>query len=183
MVQTQTLLEQKLNDGIRAEFGKRTIQEIVSGGRTEIMKLLLEYAKKNVDELGVSIRDVRIKRIDLPLEVSTAVFERMKAERKRVATQHRAQGESQAAFIRASADKDVTVIKAEAESKSKTIRGEADALAAQIYSNAYSKDPEFFAFYRSISAYRTIFEKSNDVIVLKPNSHFFRYFKGIGDSK
>ncbi len=176
IIRVQTLIEQKSNDGIRAEFGKRTIQEVVSGERRDIMALLREQVNESVEGLGVDVIDVRIKRIDLPTEVSATVFERMRSERARVATEHRAKGRAQAEAIRAKADATATVIVATATSESKIIRGNGDAIAAKIYADAYNKDPEFYAFYRSTKAYQQVFNSKKDLLVLKPDSHFFKYF-------
>ncbi len=175
-LRAETLLEQKLNDGLRAQFGKRNISEVVSGERTDIMETLQQQANASAKSLGIKVIDVRIKRIDLPDEVSSAVYERMRAERERVATEHRAEGKSKAEAIRANADAKVTVILATARSHAKKVRGKGDAQAARIYANAYSKDADFFAFYRSLIAYRHSFAKRRDMLVLKPDSQFFRYF-------
>lgn len=174
--QAETLLEQKLNDGLRAEFGKRNISEVVSGERTDIMAILRTYANKSAKGLGINIIDVRIKAIDLPSEVSTAVYERMRAERERVATEHRADGKAAAEAIRAKADANVTVTLAKASSDAKRIRGSGDALAAKTYADAYSKNAEFFEFYRSLNAYRDVFNNKKDIVVLQPDSQFFKYF-------
>ena len=176
IIRAQTLIEQKLNDSVRAEFGKRTIQEVVSGERHDIMQLLREQAKESVNALGLDIIDVRIKRIDLPTEVSTTVFERMRSERARVAMSHRSEGRAKAEEIRARADAKVTVIVAKAQKESKVIRGQGDAVAAKIYVDSYKKDPGFFSFYRSIRAYKNVFSSKQDILVLKPDSHFFKYF-------
>lgn len=174
--QAETLLEQKLNDGLRAQFGKRKITEVVSGERSDIMQILQRQASDSAKSLGIEVIDVRIKRIDLPSEVSTAVFERMRAERQRIANQHRADGKSAAETIRATADAKVRITIAAAESKAKEIQGEGDALAAKIYADAYSKNPDFFSFYRSINAYKDIFADKQDFLILRPDSEFFRYF-------
>lgn len=176
VIRAQTLIEQKTNDGIRAEFGKRSIQEVVSGERRDIMKILREQVDENSAGLGVDIIDVRIKKIDLPTEVSSTVFERMRSERARIATLHRAQGRSDAEAIRAKADADATVIVATAESESKKIRGSGNAIAADIYAKAYNQDPDFYAFYRSMLAYKEVFADQSDLLVLSPESDFFKYF-------
>ena len=175
-LQAQTLLRQRLNDALRAEFGKRDIHEVVSGERINIMKLLQDQANKNAKELGIKVIDVRIKRIDLPAEVSAAVYDRMRAERERVATEHRATGKAEAEAIRATADAQVTVILATAERDSKKARGTGDAKAAKIYADTYNKDKDFYAFYRSLNAYEHSFSNKNDILVLKPDSDFFKYF-------
>lgn len=175
-LRVETLLRQKANDGIRAEFGKRSIQEVVSGERRDIMKILREQVDSSVSGLGINVIDVRIKRIDLPTEVSATVFARMRSERARVATMHRAQGKADAEAIRAKADADVTVILATANSKSKEIRGLGDALAAEIYAKSYNQDPDFYRFYRSMNAYQKAFQNKSDLLVLKPDSRFFKNF-------
>lgn len=175
----ESLLKQKVNNGLRAEFGMRDIQEVVSGERVDIMKSLKEQADESAKSLGIEIVDVRIKGIDLPSEVSSAVFDRMRAERERVATEHRAKGKSEAEAIRAKADANVTVIKAKAESDAKRVRSEGDAQAAKIYADSYQKNPEFFIFLRSLQAYEAVFKDKNDIMVLKPDSQFFNYFNQI----
>ena len=171
------MLEQKLNDGLRAEFGKRNISEVVSGERTDIMAILREQASKSAENLGIKVIDVRIKGIDLPKEVSNTVFERMRAERQRVATKHRAEGKSVAEATRAKADAGVTVILATADSEAKHIRAKGDAVAAKIYADAYTKDADFFALLRSLLAYKNSFHTKADLLVLEPDSQFFKYFK------
>jgi len=175
----ETLLEQKLNDSLRAEFGKRDISEVVSGERSDIMSLLLSQAKKGGTNLGIEVVDVRIKRIDLPTEVSAAVYERMRAERERIANEHRAEGKAVAEAIRAKADANVTVTLAKARGESSEIRGNGNAKAAKIYADAYSKDVEFYAFIRSLSAYKDSFSSKKDMLVLQPGSQFFNYFNQI----
>lgn len=179
-IQAETLLEQKLNDGLRAEFGKRNISEVVSGERRDIMKILQKQADQSAESLGIQIIDVRIKRIDLPTEVSNAVFERMRAERKRIANEHRARGRSKSEAFRAQADAKVTVILASARSTSKKVRGQGDAEAAKIYADAYNRDSEFYSFYRSLRAYQNAFKSKKDILVLKPDSQFFKFFKKAG---
>lgn len=175
--QANVLLEQQLNDGLRAQFGRRTIGEVVSDDRATIMDTLSQQANANAERLGISVVDVRIKRIDLPSEVSSAVFERMRAERERVAMEHRATGRANAEAIRANADAQVTVAVANANAQAATIRSQGDARAARVYSDAYTKDLDFFAFLRSLQAYKNIFAKDqNNLFVLKPDSDFFRYF-------
>lgn len=179
-LRAENLLRQKLNDGLRAEFGKRDISEVVSGERVDIMRLLKDQANASAKDLGITVIDVRIKRIDLPDEVSAAVFDRMRAERERIATEHRAKGKSEAEFIRAKADADVTVKIATAQSESKKVRGQGDAIAAKIYADAYSKDSSFYAFYRSLSAYKQSFHSKKDFLLLRPDSQFFKYFNTAG---
>ncbi len=172
------LLYEKINDALRNEFGKRTIQEVVSGARSEITQKLTEVVNVQAKELGITIVDVRIKRIDLPSEVCTSVYQRMEAERGRVARDFRSRGAEAAERIRADADRQRTVTLAEAYGKAEGIRGEGDAAAAEIYAKAYSKDPEFYAFYRSLNAYKNSFNSRSDTLVLEPDSEFFKYFNG-----
>lgn len=176
----QLLLEQQLNDGLRAEFGRRTIAEVIADDRASIMDALNRQANQSAKGLGLQIVDVRIKRIDLPMEVSTAIFDRMRAERARVATEHRAQGRANAEAIRANADAQATVIVATARAEAMRVRGNADAEAAAIYSAAYKQDPNFYAFYRSLIAYKKSFANKQDILILKPDSQFFKYFNGTG---
>ena len=175
-IRTSSLLSERINTSLRDEFGKRTIVEVVSGERAEIMALLTKDADEKANELGVEVIDVRIKRIDLPSEVSGSVYERMRAERERVARDLRAQGDEAAERITAEADRQRTVILANAFKKAETLRGEGDAKAAAIYAKAYETNSEFYAFYRSLSAYRSVFSNSGNMMVIKPDSEFFKYF-------
>ncbi len=173
------LLATRIETRLRNEFGQRTLTEVVSGEREEVMDgvvvALSELAKT---ELGVEVIDVRIKRIDLPPEVSTSVYDRMRSERNRLARELRSRGQELAEGIRADADRQSTVILAEAYRESEVIRGEGDANAAKIYADAYSRDPEFYSFNRSLSAYKASFDTGADVLLLKPDSEFFRYLQG-----
>lgn len=178
--QAQILLEPQLNDGLRAEFGRRTINEVVSDARTNIMETLQAQANKTVQGLGIKVIDVRIKRIDLPEEVSNAIYDQMRAAREKVAAEHRAQGKAMAETIRAKADATASVIVATAKADAATIRGDGDAEAAKLFADTYSKDPDFFAFYRSLLAYKTVFNSKQDILVLKPDTKFFKYFKSPG---
>jgi modulator of FtsH protease HflC len=171
-----SLLEQKVNDGLRAQFGRSTISEVVSENRDEIMSSLSSEINDSAQSLGIEVIDVRIKRIDLPDEVSVSVFERMRAERQQVAAEHRADGEKVSETIRAQADEQVLILVAKAENEARIIRGNADATVAEMYGKSYSKDPEFYAFYRSLAAYENAFVDKNDVFVLSPESDFFKYF-------
>ncbi|WP_019029169.1 protease modulator HflC [Colwellia piezophila] len=173
----RALLKQKVNNGLRTEFGNRTIKEIVSGDRAAIMSKALESAASSREDLGIEVVDVRIKAINLPTEISNSIYERMRAERTAVATEHRSQGQEQAEIIRAKIDAKVTVMLAEAQKYSFTVRGEGDALAAKVYADAYTKDPEFYSFYRSLEAYEKSFSSKNDIMVVQPDSQFFRYLK------
>ena len=175
----EALLEQKVVSGLRAEFGRRTINEVVSGERIELMERLKKTTDENVGNLGLTVVDVRIKRIDLPDEVSGSVYDRMRSERERVASEIRAEGRAEAIKKRAEADKIKRVLLSEANRKSREIQGEGEAAAVKIYAEAYSEDPNFFEFYRSLEAYRNSFSKKGDVLVLKPDSEFFKFFKGI----
>lgn len=170
-------LSQIIKDGLRSEFGKRTIRDVVSGEREEIMKILNVNTARQAEEFGIKVVDVRIKRIDLPEEISASVYRRMEAERARVAKDLRSKGAEAAERIRANADRQRTVIMAEAYREAEQLRGEGDAKAAEIYARAYNKDAEFYSFYRSLNAYRATFNNENDILVLEPDSAFFRYFK------
>lgn len=173
----ERLLAQRINEGLRNEFATRSLQEVVSGERDELMINLLEQLNSfMVTSMGVEVVDVRVKRIDLPEEVSEPVFSRMRAEREREAKEHLAIGREQAEITRAEADREVTVIEANAYRDAEKVRGEGDAKAAAIYADAYGKDPEFYAFVRSLNAYRDTFAGKEDVILLAPDSDFFRYF-------
>jgi membrane protease subunit HflC len=176
-------LAQIIKDRLRNEFGKRTIQEAVSGERSEIMNILQISANEVAKELGIEIMDVRISRIDLPDEVSASVYDRMRAERERVAKDFRARGMEAAERIRASADRKRTVILANAYRDAELIRGEGDAKAAEIYANAYRNNKEFYTFTRSLSAYQNTFAGKNDVLILEPDSDFFRYFNSTKGGK
>ncbi len=170
------LLYQKVNDGLRSEFGKRTVQEVVAGERAEIMGIVTKKANLAAADLGVRVLDVRVKRIDLPPEVSNSVYARMRAERERVARTFRSRGAEQAEKIRAEADRERTVLLAKAYRDAEILRGEGDATAAEIYATAYEQDPEFFSFYRSLDAYRNSFRSKGDLLILDPDSDFFDYF-------
>jgi len=173
---TARLLSERINTRLRDEFGKRTIQEVVSGERAEIMDTLTKEVDLQANELGVEVVDIRVKRIDLPPEVSESVYQRMRAERERVAKDLRAQGSEIGEKIRADADRQRTVILADAYKTSEVLRGEGDAKATEIYAQAFQQNTEFFSFYRSLSAYRDVFNRGGDMMVLQPDSAFFRYF-------
>ncbi len=174
-LQAEALLKQKVNNGLRSEFGARTIAQIVSGERSALMNQAMEQASESSKELGIQIVDVRVKQINLPNEVSNAIFQRMRAERAAVAREHRSEGQEQAEVIRADIDAKVTVMLADAERNARQVRGEGDALAAQIYATSYSKNPDFYSFLRSMDAYRKSFNVKDDVMVLAPDSDFFKY--------
>ena len=170
-------LSQIIADGLRTEFAKRTLAEVVSTAREEIMASLAVTASQTAQSLGIEIVDVRIKRIDLPEEVSSSVFRRMRAERTEVANELRSEGLEEAEKVKASADREVQVLIAEAQRDAERIRGQGDAGAAALYAAAYERDPEFYAFYRSLQAYRNTFQGGRDVMVLDSDSDFFRYFR------
>ncbi|HID50158.1 MAG TPA: protease modulator HflC [Chromatiales bacterium] len=185
-----------INDGLKTEFSRRTVHEVVSGelpetkaqkpptdtqekrldARTEIMANMTKLANSQVEKYGIKIVDVRIKRIDFPPEISKDVYRRMESERARIAAEVRAQGSEQAEKIRANADRERTVLLAESNRKALEIRGAGDGTAAEIYARTYNMDPEFYSFYRSLDAYRTAFQTSGDIMVLEPDSEFFEYF-------
>jgi membrane protease subunit HflC len=174
--QASLRLLQIVKNGLQLEFENRTIQQVVSGERAAMMDNLTVGANAQVKQFGIEIIDVRIKQIELPEDVRDAVFQRMRAERARVASEHRAQGEENAKGIRAVAERERTVLLAEAQRDADTIRGEGDARATEIYAQAYSRDEEFYGFYRSMNAYRDALNSKQDVLVLQPDSEFFRYF-------
>jgi membrane protease subunit HflC len=176
----QTRLWQTVNAALREEFGKRTVHDVVSGGRDTIMQVVRDKVEDDVSKIGVQIVDVRIKRVDLPQEVSEAVYRRMDAERKSVASELRSQGFSAAEKIRAEADRDREVIIAGAYRDAQRVKGEGDAKSTATYARAFNENPEFYAFYRSLEAYRAGFKNKSDVLVLDPNSEFFKYFKHSG---
>lgn len=167
----------RVRDRLRSEFGRRQVDDVIAGDRSLIMDILKEELRDFASSIGIEVLDVRIMRVDLPANVSESVFARMRADRERVARNIRAQGEEQAETIRAEADREVTVLVAEAERDAETIRGEGDARAAQIYANAFDQDREFFNFSRSLRAYQRAFDTGDDVMVLSPDSDFFRYFE------
>ena len=179
----EILLKQKVNNGLRSEFGTRTITEIVSGERSELMQEAMDQAAQSSVELGIEIVDVRVKQINLPKEVSNSIYQRMRAERTAVAKEHRSQGKEKAEIIRADVDAKVTVMLADAEKNALTTRGEGDAQAAKIYADSYSKDAEFYSFWRSLEAYKRSFTNKSDVLVVKPESEFFRYMKDANGKK
>jgi membrane protease subunit HflC len=173
-------LEQTVTSGLREEFGKRTVHEVVSGERAQIMEDMRRKAEDDAKKYGMEIIDVRVKRVDLPAEVSDSVYRRMEAERKRVANELRSTGGAEAEKIKADAEKQREVIVAEAYRDAQRIKGEGDAKASAIYAEAFGKNPEFYRFYRSLDAYRQSFRSKNDVLVVDPSSEFFKYLKGSG---
>lgn len=176
----KTRLNQTVNAGLREEFGKRTVHDVVSGERDKIMEQMREKADADARKIGVQIVDVRLKRVELPTEVSEAVYRRMEAERKRVANELRSEGAAEAEKIRADADRQREILIAEAYRDAQKIKGDGDAKSTAIYAQAFGQNPEFFAFYRSLEAYRSSFKSKNDVLVVEPNSDFFKYMKSIG---
>ena len=176
----KTRLNQTVNAGLREEFGKRTVHDVISGERDQIMEDMRVKADADSRKIGVQIVDVRLKRVELPNEVSDAVYRRMEAERKRVANELRSEGAAEAEKIRADADRQREVIIADAYRDAQKIKGEGDAQATAIYGQAFNQNPDFYAFYRSLEAYRGSFRNKNDVLVVEPNSDFFKYMKGAG---
>ena len=171
-----TRIKQTISDGLQAEFGRRTVHDVVSGQREEIMAEVRTKADIDLKRIGVEIVDVRLKRVDLPQEVSESVFGRMQAERKRIANEQRSTGAAEAERIRADADRQREIILAEAYRDAQRIKGEGDAKSAAVYANAFSQNPEFYSFYRSMEAYRSTF-RGRDLMLLEPNSEFLRYLR------
>jgi membrane protease subunit HflC len=172
-----TRIKQTISNGLQVEFGRRTVHEVVSGQRDEIMEKVRISADADLRRVGVEIVDVRLKRVDLPDEVSASVFRRMDSERKRVASQLRSTGAAEAEAIRADADKQREVILADAYRDAQKMKGEGDAKASVIYAQAFSQNPEFYSFYRSMEAYKASFRSKSDLLLLEPNSDFFKYLR------
>ncbi|MDG2949347.1 protease modulator HflC [Exercitatus varius] len=178
--QASNLLKRKVNDRLRSETGSRTIKDIVSGTRGELMegaKKALNSGQDSTAELGIEVIDVRIKQINMPDEVSSSIYQRMRAERDAVAREHRSQGKEKAAFIQADVDRKVTLITANANKKAQELRGEGDATAAKLYADAFGSEPEFYSFVRSLKAYENSFTGSDNMMILKPDSEFFRFMQ------
>ncbi len=171
------LLYENINNGLRDEFGKRTIQEIISGDRTQIMSLMTQQASERAKSLGIEVVDVRVKKVDYPERVSNSVYQRMRAEREREARDFRSKGHEASERIQADADRQRSILVAEAYRDSEIVRGEGDAKATEIYAKAFNKDREFYKFSRSLTAYTKNFSSAGDVILLQPDSDYFRYFK------
>ncbi|MCH8264755.1 MAG: protease modulator HflC [Proteobacteria bacterium] len=172
-------LAERINDGLRDQIAARSLQEVVAGERDQLMLALTAQLNETaVTDLGLEVIDVRVKRIDLPDDVRQSVYDRMITERNREAQDHRSRGEELAIGIRADAERQAVIYGAEAYRDAEQIRGEGDAQATRIYANAYNKDPEFYAFTRSLNAYRETFSSKGDVLLLDPNSDFFKYLKG-----
>ena len=176
-------LSQTVNAGLREEFGRRTVHEVVSGEREKIMDEVRVKADADARAIGVQIVDVRLKRVDLVQEVSESVYRRMDTERKRVANELRSKGAADAEKIRADADRQREIIIAEAYRDAQRIKGDGDARATALYAQAFGQNPEFYAFYRSLEAYRASFRNKGDVLVIEPNSEFFKYLKSSGKGK
>ena len=172
-----TRLKQTISDGLQAEFGQRTVHDVVSGEREHIMSEVRALADKDLRRIGIEIVDVRLKRVDLPTEVSASVYRRMEAERRRVANELRSTGAAESERIRADADRQREIIVAEAYRDAQKTRGEGDARASAIYAAAFQQNPEFYSFYRSMEAYKSSFRSKSDVLLLEPSSDFFRYLK------
>lgn len=170
-------LEQVINSGLRDEFGKRNIQSVISTERGKIMEILTEYANKEAHRFGIRVVDVRLQRVDLSDDISQSVYQRMKAERSRIANELRAQGEEAAEKIRANAERQRQVLLADAYRQAERIRGEGDARSTAIYAAAYGRAPEFFALYRSLKAYKESFKQKDDIMIVDPSSDFFKYMK------
>ena len=176
----QTRLAQTVNSSLRDEFGNRTVHDVVSGERDKIMEIMRQKADADARKIGVEVVDVRLKRVDLPQEVSESVYRRMEAERKRVANELRSTGSAESEKIRADADRQREVILAEAYRKAQEAKGEGDAKASAIYAAAFQPNPEFYAFYRSLEAYKQSFKNKSDMLVLEPSSEFFKYLRNSG---
>ena len=178
--QASNLLSRKVNDRLRSEIGTRTIKDIVSGTRGELMagaKKALNSGQDSTSELGIEVVDVRVKQINLPDEVSSSIYQRMRAERDAVAREHRSQGKEKAAFIQADVDRKVTLILANANKTAQELRGNGDAAAAKLYSQAFAQEPQFYSFIRSLKAYESSFEGSDNMMILKSDSDFFRFMQ------
>ena len=176
----KTRLMQTVNSSMREEFGKRTINEVVSGERDKIMNALRQKADLDARKIGVQVLDVRLKRVDFPTEISESVYRRMDAERKRVANELRATGNAESEKIRADADRQREVTLADAYRDAQKIKGDGDAKASALYAAAFGRNSEFYAFYRSMDAYKQSFKNKSDVMVMDPSSAFFKYLKGSG---
>ncbi|NRA53670.1 MAG: protease modulator HflC [Gammaproteobacteria bacterium] len=171
----ENLLKQKVSDGLRNAFGTRTISQIVSGERSALMDEALRDASLKAQDIGIELVDMRVKQIELPQAVRSSIYQRMRAERFAVAKEHRSKGKEQSEIIRADVDAKVAIMLADADSKARILRGKGDALAAKIYSDSYGQDPEFFSFLRSMDSYKKSFNSKSDIMVVKPDSDFFKY--------
>lgn len=175
----EVLLSSLINKELRSEFGKRAIKDVVSGSRAEVMVNLKNNVNRTTPQYGIEIVDVRIKKINLPDQISESVYNRMRAERQLKAMEHRSNGRKQADILQAKADRNVTILKANAQREARQIRGAGDAESARIYADVYRKNPDFFAFLRSLDAYRTTFKEQRDIMVITPDSEYFNYFKSM----
>jgi membrane protease subunit HflC len=182
-MQAESRISQTVNDALRAEFAKRTVHDVVSGERDQIMRNVAEKVDQDVRRIGVGVVDVRLKRVDFVPEISSDVFRRMESERKRVANELRATGQAEGEKIKADADRQRQVIVAEAYRDAQKTKGEGDAVASRTYAEAFQRNPEFFSFYRSMEAYRSSLRNKGDVMVLDPSSDFFKYLKNPGRGK
>jgi modulator of FtsH protease HflC len=182
-IQAEARMAQTVNDALRAEFAKRTVHEVVSGERDKIMSVVTHRVDEDLKRIGVHVEDVRLKRVDFVPEISSDVYRRMESERKRVANELRATGQAEGEKIKADADRQRQVIVAEAYRDAQRVKGEGDAQASRVYAEAFGKNPEFYSFYRSLEAYRQSLRGKGDVMVLDPNSEFFRYLKSPGRGK
>lgn len=177
---TEALLEQKANAVLKIEFGQLSIKEVVSSARNDMLDRVRKKTRDNADDLGIEVIDVRVKRIDLPKEVSDSVYTRMRAERERKANSFRGDGEKDSISLRAEADRKRMIILSTAQKEANRIRGEGDAKAMEIYSAAYSRAPQFYEFYKSLNAYKQSFKDKDDILILKPEGDFFKYFNNAG---
>jgi membrane protease subunit HflC len=182
-IAAEARISQTVNDALRAEFAKRTVHDVVSGEREVIMATVAQRVDQDVRRIGVAVVDVRLKRVDFVPEISSDVFRRMESERKRVASELRATGQAEGEKIRADADRQRQVIVAEAYRDAQKTKGEGDALASRIYAEAFSRNPEFYSFYRSMEAYRQSLRSKSDVMVLDPSSDYFKYLKSPGRAR
>jgi len=173
----QDRLNKTVNDSLRAEFGKRTVHQVISGERDAIMEAMRQRVEEDATKIGVEVLDVRLKRVDLTQEISESVYRRMEAERKRVANELRSTGAAEAEKIRADADREREVIIARAYRDAQTVKGEGDAKAASIYASAFKKDPDFYSFYKSLDAYKSTFSSKEDLLILEPSSNFFKHMR------
>jgi membrane protease subunit HflC len=169
-------LEQKINNSLKAQIAKRTINDVVAGDRIEIMNVVQTAIVEEAISIGVEVVDVRLKRVDLADQIQSNVYERMRSERQRIANEYRATGNEKAIEIRANADREKVELVSEAEQKAQLTRGDADATAIKTYADSFGKDEEFYDFYRSLSAYKNTFNSSGDLIILDPKSDFFKHF-------
>ncbi len=180
LTRAELRLSQSVNDDLRAEFGQRSLAEVISGERDKFMNNLRVKTDKDAHSIGIEVVDVRLKRVDLVPEISAAVYQRMDSERKRVANELRSTGAGEAEKIRAEAERERGILLAKANRDAQKLKGEGDAEASKIYAQAFTKNPEFYAFYRSMEAYQKSFKNRSDVMVLDPSSEFFKYLKSPG---